>query len=275
MSPAEVDPLAVADSPGPAVSDTKPSAAARNAARAAVALLALAALILVARRAGGYIPQFAQWVDGLGLLGPLVFVLGYAVATVAFIPGSLLTLAAGAIFGLAQGTLYSFVGASLGAIGAFLVARYFARAAIERRLEAYPRFEAVDRAVGVEGRKIVFLLRLSPAFPFVLLNYALGLTRVRLADYALACFGMIPGTLLYVYYGKVVGDVAALAAGAAPERGTAHWVVLGLGLVATLVVTTIVTRIASRALRQATEGDSGNDPPGETPGDHTSAQVNT
>ena len=96
----------------------------------------------------------------------------------------------------------------------------------------------------------MFLLRLSPVFPFVFLNYALGLTRVRLLDYALACFGMLPGTLLYVYYGKVVGDVAALAAGAAAERGAAHYVVLGLGLVATLVVTTVVTRIAQRALRE-------------------------
>ena len=112
-----------------------------------------------------------------------------------------------------------FVGASLGAIAAFLVARYVARRAIERRLAGHPRFAALDRAIEKEGRKIVFLLRLSPVFPFVFLNYALGLTRVRFADYALACFGMLPGTLLYVYYGKVVGDVAALAAGAAAERG--------------------------------------------------------
>ena len=97
----------------------------------------------------------------------------------------------------------------------------------------------------------MFLLRLSPVFPFVFLNYALGLTRVRLLDYALACFGMLPGTILYVYYGKVVGDVAALAAGAAAERGTAHYVVLGLGLLATLVVTTVVTRIAQRALKSS------------------------
>jgi uncharacterized membrane protein YdjX (TVP38/TMEM64 family) len=212
---------------------------------------ALAVLILLARQLGGYIPAFARWVEGLGPLGPVVFVLGYAVATVAFVPGSLLTLAGGAIFGLAEGTVIVFIGASLGAIAAFLVSRYVARAAIERRLGAHPRFAALDRAIAQEGRKIVFLLRLSPVFPFVFLNYALGLTRVRLADYALACFGMLPGTLLYVYYGKVVGDVAALAAGAAPQRGTAHYVVLGLGLLATLVVTTVVTRIASRALKSS------------------------
>jgi uncharacterized membrane protein YdjX (TVP38/TMEM64 family) len=214
-------------------------------------VVALAILVLLARRLGGYIPAFARWVEGLGALGPVVFVLGYAVATVAFVPGSLLTLAGGAIFGLAEGTLIVFVGASLGALAAFLVSRYLARAAIERRLGAHPRFAALDRAIEREGRKIVFLLRLSPVFPFVFLNYALGLTRVRLADYALACFGMLPGTLLYVYYGKVVGDVAALAAGTSPERGAAHYVVLGLGLLATVVVTTVVTRIASRALKDS------------------------
>ncbi len=214
------------------------------------AVAALALLVLLARRLGGYIPVFADWVDGLGPLGPVVFVAGYAIATVAFVPGSLLTLAGGAIFGLAKGTLTVFVGASLGAIAAFLVSRYVARGAIERRL-AGSRFAALDRAIEKEGRKIVFLLRLSPVFPFVFLNYALGLTRVRLLDYALACFGMLPGTLLYVYYGKVVGDVAALAAGAAAERGAAHYVVLALGLVATLVVTTVVTRIAQRALRES------------------------
>jgi uncharacterized membrane protein YdjX (TVP38/TMEM64 family) len=214
------------------------------------AIAALAILVLLARQLGGYVPVFAEWVEGLGPLGPLVFIAGYAIAVVAFVPGSLLTLAGGAIFGVAEGTVVVFIGASLGAILAFLVARYVARAAIERRL-AGSRFAVLDRAIEKEGRKIVFLLRLSPVFPFVLLNYALGLTRVRLADYALACLGMLPGTLLYVYYGKVVGDVAALAAGATAERSAAHWIVLGLGLVATLVVTTVVTRIASRALRDS------------------------
>jgi uncharacterized membrane protein YdjX (TVP38/TMEM64 family) len=212
------------------------------------AIVALGVLLLLARQLGGYIPAFAEWVEGLGPLGPIVFAGGYAIATVAFVPGSLLTLAGGAIFGLAKGTVVVFIGASLGAILAFLVSRYVARGAIERRL-AGSRFASLDRAIEKEGRKIVFLLRLSPVFPFVFLNYALGLTRVRLADYALACLGMLPGTLLYVYYGKVVGDVAALAAGAAAERGVAHYVVLGLGLLATLVVTTVVTRIASRALK--------------------------
>ena len=218
----------------------------------ALGIGAIAALLYLGRSAGGYVPVFAEWVDGLGVLGPIVFILGYAIAVVAFIPGSLLTLAAGAIFGLAEGTLYVFVAATLGATLAFLIARHAARAAIERRIQGDERFAAIDRAVGAEGRKIVFLLRLSPVFPFNLLNYALGLTQVRLVDYFVASVGMLPGSLLYVYTGKVAGDVAAIAGGQAGEKGAGDWLVLGLGLVATAVVTVFVTRIARRALATAT-----------------------
>jgi uncharacterized membrane protein YdjX (TVP38/TMEM64 family) len=223
--------------------------------RGILVLLALALLVIVGRRLGGYVPQFAAWVGSLGFWGPLVFVVGYAIATVAFIPGSLLTLAAGAIFGLLDGTLYVFVGATLGSALAFLVARYVARRAVERRLEDHPKFEVVDQAVAREGLKIVFLLRLSPAFPYNLLNYALGLTSVRFRDYFIASLGMIPATFLYVYYGKALGSLAAVAGGAEVERGPGYWAVLGVGLVATLVVTTLVTRVARRALKE--EVDNG------------------
>lgn len=214
-------------------------------------LAAIAALLLAGRQAGAAVPRFAAWVQGLGFWGPLVFVLGYAVATVAFIPGSLLTLAAGAIFGLARGTLYTFVGATLGAACAFLVARYVARGAVERRLTGHPRFAAIDRAVSAEGFKIVSLLRLSPVFPFNLLNYALGLTRVRFLPYLAASVAMLPGTLLYVYYGAAAGSLAAaLGGGGASRKGPAGWIALGVGLAATVLVTTFITRLAGRALRQ-------------------------
>jgi uncharacterized membrane protein YdjX (TVP38/TMEM64 family) len=208
--------------------------------------------VVLGREAGAWLPRFAAWVDRLGVWGPVVFIAGYVVAVIAFAPGSLLTLAAGAIFGLAHGAVYVFVAATLGASLAFLIARHLARGAIERRLAGNARFAAIDRAVEAEGRRIVFLLRLSPAFPFNLLNYALGLTGVRFVDYLLASVGMIPGTLLYVYYGKLVGDVAALAGGEPVEKGPAYYVVLGLGLLATVGVTALVTRAARRALREAT-----------------------
>jgi uncharacterized membrane protein YdjX (TVP38/TMEM64 family) len=235
------------------ISTSGGSSVGSKLAKGAVVLLILALLIAAGRALGGYIPQFAEWVETLGLWGPLVFVAGYAGATVAFIPGSLLTLAAGAIFGLAKGTAYVFIGATLGSALAFLVARYVARQAVERRLEGHPTFDVVDKACGREGLKIVFLLRLSPAFPYNLLNYALGLTSVRFRDYFIASLGMIPATFLFVYYGKALGSLAAVAGGAPIERGTEYWVVLGLGLVATLVVTTLVTRLARKALKQEVE----------------------
>lgn len=221
-------------------------------AKIVLGLGVLAGLLFLGRYAGGYIPVFAEWVEGLGALGPIAFIFGYAIAVVAFIPGSLLTLAAGAIFGLAEGTLYVIVAATLGATLAFLIARHAARAAIERRLQGDERFAAIDRAVGAEGLKIVFLLRLSPVFPFNLLNYSLGLTQVRLVDYLVASIGMLPGTLLYVYAGKVAGDLAAVVGGQAGEKGAGDWLVIVLGLLATAVVTVFVTRIARRALATAT-----------------------
>jgi len=221
-----------------------------------IGLAVVAGLLLAGRQAGAYVPRFAQWVEGLGVWGPVVFILGYAVAAVAFIPGSLLTLAAGAIFGLWKGTVYTLIGATLGSAAAFLVARYVARGAIERKIAGNAKFAAIDRAVGKEGFKIVALLRLSPIFPFNLLNYSLGLTKVGFWPYVAASIAMLPGTLLYVYYGKAAGSLAALAGGG-QTKGTGSWVLLGVGLVATIIVTTFVTRLAGKALRQ--EIDAGED----------------
>ena len=176
---------------------------------------------------------------------------GYIVATVAFVPGSVLTLAAGAIFGLGSGLLYVWIAASMGATASFLLSRYIARQIIEDRIHENVRFAAIDRAIGREGLKIVVLLRLNPILPFNLLNYALGLTSVSFSDYVLASLGMLPGTFLYIYYGKVAGDVAMLAGGAS-MRGPGYYAILGLGLVATIVLTTLVTRTARKALQEAT-----------------------
>ena len=220
--------------------------------RVGLITVGVALVIFLGRQGGAYVPHFTAWVETLGVWGPIVFIAGYAIATVAFIPGSVLTLAAGAIFGLLKGIVLAFAAAVAGSTLAFLVSRHIARDTMERRLADNPRFSAIDRAVSAQGRKIVFLLRLSPVFPFNLLNYGLGLTNVRLVDYMIASLGMLPGTLLYVYYGKLAGDVAALAGGVASEKGVADYAVLILGLVATIVVTTFVTRIARRALKEAT-----------------------
>lgn len=216
-------------------------------------VVGLVALILLGRQLGGVVAEGARRIQQLGSWAPAAFIAVYTLATVAFVPGLVLTLAGGALFGVVRGTLYVFVGAVFGSGAAFLIARYLARRAVERRIAANPRFGAIDRAIGREGRKIVFLLRLSPVFPFNLLNYALGLTRVRFTDYLVASLGMLPGTVLYVYGGKVIGDVAAVASGAKPPSGPGTWALLGLGLVATAVVTTVITRAAKRALAEEVE----------------------
>lgn len=215
--------------------------------------LAVGALFFVAPSLGDALPRLFAWVEGLGAWGPIAYMALYITATVLVVPGALVTLAGGAIFGLAEGTAYVFIGAFIGSGAAFLIGRYLARHAVEERIAGYERFAAVDRAVGRDGFKMVFLLRLSPVFPFSLLNYALGLTAVRFRDYMLAGFGMLPGTLLYVYYGKVAGDLAQLASGVPQERGATEWAMLLLGLAATLAVTIVVTRMARGALRELDE----------------------
>ncbi|MDE0885041.1 MAG: TVP38/TMEM64 family protein [Myxococcota bacterium] len=228
----------------------EPSAASRIATlrKPALGLAAVAALFVLARSAGDPLLEAVAWVEGLGPLGPVVFIVLYVFATVFFIPGSILTLAGGALFGLAGGLVYVFIAAFTGSSLAFLIARYGARAWVEERLGSNPQFEALDRAVAEEGLKITFLLRLSPVFPFNFLNYGLGLTRVSLRDYMIASLGMLPATFLYVYSGRVIGDVALLAGGASPERGAGYYALLALGLAATVAVTAVVTRTARRAL---------------------------
>lgn len=230
----------------------------KTALKLLAALAALAAVLWLGRLGGGYVPEFREWVEGLGFWGPAAFVLGYAAATVAFLPGSLLTLAAGATFGLAEGLLWATLGAVLGSSASFLIARYAARGWVERKLEGRAKFQAIDRAVGREGWKVVALLRLSPAIPYNLLNYLLGLTRVKFRHYLAASLAMVPGTLLYVYYGKVAGDVVT-AAGGGGEKTVWDWVLLGVGLAATLAVTILITRKARAALDEATAAGEGED----------------
>jgi uncharacterized membrane protein YdjX (TVP38/TMEM64 family) len=214
-------------------------------------LLGAIALVFAGRALASLIPRFAVYVESLGPWGLILFTIGYVLATVALVPGSLLTLAAGALFGLTKGTAIAFLSATLGASAAFLVSRYVARGEVERRFADDPRFVAIDQAISRRGRTIVLLLRLSPIFPFNLLNYALGLTQVRYLDFLIASIGMLPGTLLYVYYGRVAGDVTRLAAGIPPQSTAGSYVVLGIGLVATITVTVLLTRTARRALHEA------------------------
>ncbi|HZO84975.1 MAG TPA: FAD-containing oxidoreductase, partial [Verrucomicrobiae bacterium] len=185
-----------------------------------------------------------EWIGNLGPWGPVIFVGLYVVATVLFVPGSVLTLGAGAVFGVALGSVYVSIAATLGATAAFLVGRYLARDAIARKIERHEKFLTIDRAVADEGWKIVLLTRLAPVFPFIFLNYAFGLTRVKLSHYVLASWlGMIPGTVMYVYLGSLVNVGAGQR-----QRTTGEWILYGIGLLATVAVTVFVTRLARSAL---------------------------
>ncbi|MBA4149032.1 MAG: TVP38/TMEM64 family protein [Verrucomicrobia bacterium] len=207
------------------------------------------ALIVAARYFGlqEWLKQVVEWIGGLGAWGVVLFIAVYVVATVLFIPGSVLTLGAGAVFGVVWGSVYVSIGSTLGATCAFLVGRHLARDAIARKLEGKEQFAAIDRAVEREGWTIVGLTRLSPVFPFTLLNYAYGLTRVKLWHYVLASWiGMMPGTVMYVYLGSVAKAVSG-------EKTTGEWVLYGVGLVATIVVTLYVTHLARKALGKRIE----------------------
>lgn len=213
-----------------------------------VAAIAASLIFLPAKQ---YLAQFLEWVQSVGPWGP-VFVVGlYMVACLLFIPGSLLTLGTGFLFGVVLGTITVSIGSTLGATAAFLVGRTLARGWIEQKVANNPKFQAIDRAVGTQGFKIVLLTRLSPLFPFNLLNFAFGLTRVSLRRYVLASWiGMLPGTVMYVYLGSAAKSLADLAAGKV-EEGWEQRVLFGVGLVVTVVVTVIVTRIARSALKEA------------------------
>lgn len=190
-----------------------------------------------------------------GPWGPVVFAGGYALAALLLLPGSVLTLAAGALFGPLLGTAVVSLASTTAAALAFLIARHAARdavAAVARRRRA---FGAIDRAVGEGGWRVVALLRLSPLVPFSLGNYLFGLTRVGFVGYVLASWvAMLPGTFLYVYLGHVGRAGLAAAAGAERERSAAEWALLGAGLLATVVVMVLVARRARAALAEKTEG---------------------
>ena len=186
----------------------------------------------------------------LGAWGPVLFVLLYIAAAVTLVPAFFLTVAAGAIFGVWRGSVFVFIGASLGASAVYALASPLARSRWMQRITRDTRVGAVRTAVAGEGARVMFLLRLSPLVPYNILNYALALSGVRYADFVVALLGMIPAILMYTYYGKVVGDVAALAAGVSPPRGREYYALLIVGLVAIIVSTTMITRAARRAIER-------------------------
>ncbi len=195
-----------------------------------------------------------QWIDNLGSIKYIVFLIGYVIVTVAFLPASVITLGAGAIFGVYIGSLLVFVGAMIGATAAFLIGRFIARDWIAKKVEGNRFFNSLDNSIAEEGLKLIFLIRLSPAFPFNLLNYALGLTKVSLKDYVLGTTGIIPGTIMYVYLGSLVGDVAMIGqetTTASPQEVVIGWIIRILVLVTIVAISLYIAKIAKKALNEA------------------------
>jgi uncharacterized membrane protein YdjX (TVP38/TMEM64 family) len=220
----------------------KPTAWTRWILLAAVAASVVAAFVFFDVRQ--LLKDALAFIQSLGPWGPVLFILIYIVATVFFVPGSVLTLGAGTLFGVVWGSVYVSIAATLGATAAFLVGRYLARDWVARKIEGNATFASIDKAVAAEGWKIVGLTRLSPVFPFTLLNYAFGLTQVKLGHYVLASWiGMMPGTVMFVYLGSIARVGATGGALTTGQR-----VLYGVGFVATLAVTVVITRIARRAL---------------------------
>ena len=191
------------------------------------------------------------WIESLGSIAPIAFISIYIGSTVAFLPAFVLTLGAGVLFGVWLGSIYVFIGATLGSIAAFLVGRYLARDWVAKKIVDNDKFTAIDRAVGKEGLKIVLLTRLSPAFPFNLLNYAFGVTGVSIKDYVIGSIGMIPGTIMFVYIGSLAGSLALIGTDAQPTNPTLQWTIRIVGLIATIGVTVYVTRLAKQALAKS------------------------
>jgi uncharacterized membrane protein YdjX (TVP38/TMEM64 family) len=184
-----------------------------------------------------------------GAAGVGLFAAIYLIAPLLLLPASVLTLGAGFLYGPLWGTLLVSPLSVAAASIAFLLGRTVARRVVERRIAKDARFAAIDRAVGESGFRIVLLLRLSPVIPFNLLNYALGLTRVRFGTYLLASFiGMLPGTFLYVYLGSAATSAAQLSQ---PTSGPAGRAAFWVGIATTIGVVFMLTRIARRALGRA------------------------
>eukprot|EP00890_Picochlorum_soloecismus_P002495 jgi/Picsp_1/3246/NSC_06086-R1_snare associated golgi protein len=194
-------------------------------------------------------PTVEQTIENAGPFGPIIFVSLYALSAVFLVPASFLTIAAGFLFGPITGSVLVSVAATGGAALAFITGRYIARPLVEGKIQGDERFSAIDRAIAKEGSAVVFLLRLSPVFPYGLLNYALSLTSIRFFDYLIASWvGMLPGTIAYVALGSA-GKAAA------DGSSTSFWQILLyiVGALSTLGVTILISRVASKALRDMDE----------------------
>ena len=218
----------------------------RAVLRAAGVAVPIVLGLILGRLVSPWLPEFSAWVHTLGVWAPAAFVLVYIAVVVLMLPAFLLIMAGGAVFGVIKGSILVMIGALAGGTLAFLIGRHLARAFVARRVASNATLSALDRVIGEDGLRLVFLLRLSPAIPFVLSNYALGITRVRLRDFVLGTFGLVPIVVTYAAYGQASG-MGPRADGSAAVSP----LMLGLGIAVTVVLALLLSRLVQRALREA------------------------
>lgn len=216
--------------------------AATGLLRASGVAVPLMTSIAIGQLATPYLPGFSEWVQTLGIWAPLAFVVAYVGVVLFLLPSFLLTMAGGAVFGVVKGSVLVLTGATIGGTLAFRLGRTVLRSSVQRRVAAHPTLSAVNRVIGDDGLRLMILLRLSPAIPFVLSNYALGVTRVRTRDFVLAMLGMLPIIASYAAFG-------AAGAKAAHGDGALSTPVLAVGVIATVAMGLLVARLTQRALR--------------------------
>ena len=218
----------------------------RTVTRTVAVGVPIVAGLLLGRLVSPWLPEFSAWVHTLGMWAPLAFVGAYIVVVVLMLPAFLLIMAGGAVFGVVQGSVLVMCGAVAGGTVAFLIGRHLARSFVERRMSRHPTLAAFDKVIGEDGLRLVLLLRLSPAVPFVLSNYALGVTRVRLRDFVVGTLGLAPIVVTYAAYGSASGS------GARPDGSAAvSPLLLTLGFVTTIVLGARLARMVQQAFRDA------------------------
>ena len=213
--------------------------------KTAIAVAVVVALIVLVRilPVAEWLEAFQGWVRNAGAVGYVLYALVYVLCCVLVIPALALTLGAGAVFGFVTGSVISLIGATLGATAAFLLSRTVMRHRVERFTANNVKFRALDRAITVEGTKIMWLVRLSGFPPFTWVNYAVGVTGIDLRTFVVTTFfGIIPGTLAFTYAG---------AAGAAALSGSGNRVLLAVTAVGAVIVSAFIARVALRAIRRA------------------------
>ncbi|WP_242412019.1 TVP38/TMEM64 family protein [Cyanobacterium sp. IPPAS B-1200] len=227
-------------------------------------IFGLSAIALITIHHLNLTPLWNKMLTGIkemGFWGFILFIAIYNIATLLFIPGSLLTMKGGCLYGVIWGTIYVSIAAILGAIFAFLLGRYFCRDWVLKKLDQYPKIKAIEKAIAQEGWKIVFLMRLSPLFPFNLLNYLLGVTKISFRDYLIGSLGIFPGVFAYVYLGSFAVDLSSVDQSYYSGNNDNHIMSLILriiGLLATLLLTIYLNKLAKKALKNNLENGEKN-----------------